>query len=151
MHTYTDISMSLSLYVYIYIYIIIIVANVSNGSIALVVMKLFHLFGRLTTIMWCDDCWQFSNQVIVFWDTFTQKQSPDRKHDWQQSHHMMVLTFRLSVCFVHHYVDNAASEALGGCSAGKYSKRTEYSAKGGAVGGGCSGLGQHYVIKQPII
>ena len=26
-----------------------------------------------------------------------------------------------------------------------------YSAKGGAVGGGCSGLGQYYVIKQPII
>ena len=26
-----------------------------------------------------------------------------------------------------------------------------YSSKGGAVGGGCSGLGQYYIIKQPII
>ena len=26
-----------------------------------------------------------------------------------------------------------------------------YSSKGGAVGGGCSGWGQYYVIKQPII
>ena len=26
-----------------------------------------------------------------------------------------------------------------------------YSAEGGAVGGGCSGLGSYYKIKQPII
>ena len=29
--------------------------------------------------------------------------------------------------------------------------RIGYSSKGGAVGGGCSGWGQYYVIKQPII
>ena len=49
--------------------------------------------GRLTTIMWCDGFGQFSDQVIVCWNTFTQKQSPDGKDDWQQSHHMIVLTF----------------------------------------------------------
>ena len=53
------------------------------------------LFGILKTIIWCDHFWQLSNQVIVFWYTFIQKQSPDETNDWQQSHHMIVLTFRL--------------------------------------------------------
>ena len=50
--------------------------------------------GRLKTIMWCDDFWELSNRVIVFWYTLARKQSPDERNDWQQSHHMIVVTFR---------------------------------------------------------
>ena len=50
--------------------------------------------GRLNTIMWCDDLWQLSNQVIVFWYMLIQTQSPDKKNDLQPSHHM--------ICSVSH-------------------------------------------------
>ena len=48
---------------------------------------------RLKTSMWCDDIWQFSNQVIVFLYTLIQIQSPDEKNDLQQPHHMIASTF----------------------------------------------------------
>ena len=46
-----------------------------------------------------------------------------------------------------------ASSADSGTTFGRSVKKAAsgYSAKGGAVGGGCSGLGQYYVIKQPNI
>ena len=50
--------------------------------------------GRLKTIMWWDGFGQFSDQVIVFRYTFIQKQSPDGEICWQQSHHMILLSFR---------------------------------------------------------
>ena len=50
--------------------------------------------GRLTSIVWCDYVCQFSNQVIIVWYAFIRIQSPDEKHDWQQSHHMIDSVFR---------------------------------------------------------
>ena len=50
--------------------------------------------GNLKTIMWCDDFWLFSNQVILAWYTFTQIPSPDDNSDWQQSHHVIDSAFR---------------------------------------------------------
>ena len=55
----------------------------------------FGIDGRLKTIMWCDICWQLSNQVTVVWYTFIQMQSPDEKNDWRQPHHVIDSTFRI--------------------------------------------------------
>ena len=49
---------------------------------------------RRTTIMWCDDSGQLSNQVIVCWYAFIQIRSPDENDDWQQSHQIIDSTFR---------------------------------------------------------
>ena len=89
-HTFIGLYYIYSVYIYIYIYIYIyvyIIGRRTRGDCC-------RSIGRLKTIMWCDGFGQFSNQVIVFWCTFTQKQSPDGKNDWRQSHHMMVSAFR---------------------------------------------------------
>ena len=50
---------------------------------------------RLETIMWCDEFCRYSNQeIICSYTLIKQKQSPDEKKDWRQSHHMIDSTFR---------------------------------------------------------
>ena len=48
----------------------------------------------LKTIIWCDDFWQYSNQLTVVLYALVQTQSPDETNAWQQSHHMIVSIFR---------------------------------------------------------
>ena len=46
--------------------------------------------------MWCDGFGQFSDQVIVLWYTFIQKQSPDGENCRRQSHHMILFIFPIN-------------------------------------------------------
>ena len=89
---------SIHTHIHIHIYISSLIAF--HAMLRAHVGRLPCYNGRLITIMWCDDFWQFSNQVIVFWYTFTQKQSPDGINDWLQSHHMIVSAFRHMIIII---------------------------------------------------
>ena len=77
--------------------------------------------GRLKTIVWCDDCWQFSNQATVCWYALIQIQSLDEK----QSHHMTVSAFRAMVDVLADNSFNANIDRWKEASSGTITNREE--------------------------